>query len=280
MASRNRNPKGWLPKQPLWVMNSGMMGFGSADRLTGVALAGRVTSLGMGPLHAASATDADRPTTSAHIGELIRMNTSRTYREANHVLTTLPRIQELEDSEGEPQGDFSLVSYAPTSRTSTAVCCAASLRRSLHSRPSEQAPNARLRAPTNGFWQRRRTRLPAQAHGRAQPADRCGTVGAPLAMRLDLVTRGRLELAVQVSRDREQESAAFSGGRSAHTEASMRSLSISRARCSRCFTLASEYPVTVATSRVESPSISRITRIIRYVGGSCDSAVRNLRSTP
>ena len=83
-----------------------------------------------------------------------------------------------------------------------------------------------------------------------------------LAVPLDLAALGGRQFAVQVGRDPVEHLAAVGVWRRLHASSSC-SRRNTRARCSRVFTFASENPVTFATSRVDSPSISRRNTITR-----------------
>jgi hypothetical protein len=147
----------------------------------------------------------------------------------------------------------------------TAISVNALSMSALFSVSIEESPHTLTGTLPNGVWQRHRRCLPTETNGFPQTVDQRRTARAFLAMPFNGIARRRLEVSVEIPRNvREYFLARVR--RCAHTCSSC-FRSINRARWSRVFTFASETPAIAATSFVERPSISRMTTIIRYVGG-------------
>ena len=93
------------------------------------------------------------------------------------------------------------------------------------------------------------------------------------AMPFDRGALNSFELAVEIRGDAGHERRAVWARGLGHTLSIWRR-NMTRARCNRVFTFASEIPTIVATSRVDNPSISRMTTMARDDGGNVWSACR------
>src|SRR4051794_16899970 len=110
----------------------------------------------------------------------------------------------------------------------------------------EQALDARFGPATDRIRKRAAPRVAAQSDGLAQPLDHGGARHAVAAMSRDPLTGGGVRLAVEIGGDTGQQRAAIDPRLIGHTASSARR-SITRARCSRVFTFASESRAMLAT---------------------------------